>query len=282
MPFEPFGYRFEIKSSMSSMRVRTVVRAKKKPWFEPKNGARGWIVGPFICLWFTGLNSQGPMLFGRIAADGSGSRIYGRAGSDLNGVLASTLATLLAPVLLCLMIRDGAPAQSTIFFGLVFLSVFSFVLWGGSAFKRDAEPLERFLKNAVSAHSRFAAPDLDLSPFAEGFSLNAGGEVFAGPVTAGGIYDALSNAGSEDFVVLARAPETYIQTVSDGGCYIIERRDGSYSKHFSARRLAMIGQSSKQSMTKFTFEEVLTVFMAFASETAMPKFIDWEVKQFTS
>jgi hypothetical protein len=76
MAFQPFGYRFDL-----------AIRAKRKGWFASKTGARGWMIGPLLCLWWDPYDKQGPMLIGWLSEDGFGTRIIGRAGSDLNGML---------------------------------------------------------------------------------------------------------------------------------------------------------------------------------------------------
>ena len=55
MTFQPFGYRFEITSELTPTEAKAAIRSKKTTVFDVKNGARGWIVGPFICLWFSAL-----------------------------------------------------------------------------------------------------------------------------------------------------------------------------------------------------------------------------------
>ena len=77
MPFEPIGYRFEVRSPRPPAEVKTGIRSRKKGWFDVKSGARGWIAGPFICLWFSAFDEAGPMLLGIISRDGAGTRVRG-------------------------------------------------------------------------------------------------------------------------------------------------------------------------------------------------------------
>jgi hypothetical protein len=105
--FEPFGYRFEIHSPLAPAEVKTAIRSRSKDWTDPKNGARGWVVGPFVCLWLNLANPNGPMLFGRFKRAEAGTTITGRAGSDLNGLL---LYALLLPLLaLASTVLSSAP-----------------------------------------------------------------------------------------------------------------------------------------------------------------------------
>ena len=78
--------------------------------FDTKNGARGWIAGPFICLWFSAFDRYGPMLFGLISANNLGTRVHGRAGSDLNGVL---MFTLLIPLMAWLVFKVVSEGQAS-------------------------------------------------------------------------------------------------------------------------------------------------------------------------
>lgn len=80
MDFQPFGYRFEIISHLSAANTKKAIRDKKTGLFDAKNGARGWVAGPFICLWFSAFDRYGPMLVGLISSENFGARVRGRAG----------------------------------------------------------------------------------------------------------------------------------------------------------------------------------------------------------
>jgi hypothetical protein len=122
--FQPFGYRFEVKSPSLPSDVKTAIRSRKKGWFDPKNGARGWIIGPFICLWFSAFDRYGPMLFGRISRADVGTSIAGHAGSDLNGLALFTGLLPLTALLLYQMVSadDYTSNQLVVIGGLILLS----------------------------------------------------------------------------------------------------------------------------------------------------------------
>src|SRR3546814_13192425 len=66
--------------------------------------------------------------------------------------------------------------------------------------------------------------------------MSIGGERFSGVVTPNAIHDALIAVGTGSFVILEAGPETYIQTASREGAYIVEKRDGGSFEHFRALR----------------------------------------------
>lgn len=272
--FQPFGYRFDIRSPSQPSEVKAVIRSRKKPWLESKDGARGWILGPFMCLWFSAFDRHGPMLFGRITRDGFGTRITGRAGSDLNGL---AMACVLLPVIawLCYpMLADGAltTGQIVIMGGLMALPLL--VFWTSHIFRRDADPLVRFLRDAVTTSGLALRDKSATAAISKAFSLDLGGETRQGPVTPDEIHEALLGIGEGDFVILASASETYIQTAFRDGGYIIEKRDGDDQRHFRALRRAVPASAGSDPL--FSFEEVLTTFLAYASDAAMPPCVIWE------
>jgi hypothetical protein len=149
--FQPFGPRFDIRSPLPPEGVKAAVRTRKKRWFDHKRGARGWIAGPFICLWWHPYNQQGPMLLGRIVEDGSGTRISGRAGLDLNGVIAVVLIAVAAIPITWLLVSSGqASLEGALRVAGIFAALLALGFWARSFFHREAEPLLRFLRNAVT------------------------------------------------------------------------------------------------------------------------------------
>lgn len=278
MAYQPFGYRFDVRSPTQPSEVRAAIRSRKKQWFDPKDGARGWIVGPFICLWFSPFDRYGPMLFGRISRDGFETRIKGRAGSDLNGIAMVCVLMPLMAWLFYQMLADGTlttTKQILVIGGLMAFPLL--VFWTSHIFRRDAEPLVRFLADAVTPSGRALRKKSATTTISKAFSLNVGGESRKGPVTPDGIHDALLGIGAGDFVILASAPETYLQTAFRDGGYILERRDGDAQRHLRALRRAV--PPTRSSDAVFSFEEVREAFMAYASETPMPPFVVWEPMQ---
>lgn len=276
MRFEPFGYSFEVKSPSQPSEVKAAIRSRKKGWFDPKNGPRGWILGPFICLWFSAFDRYGPMLLGRISRADLGSRITGRAGSDLNGLLLCFVLLTVMAFLLYQMVSaaDYTTNQLVIIGGLILLSPLTF--WWSHKDRREAEPLVRFLRDVITVSGQSLRAKAGSVTVSNAFNLNVSGEHREGPVTPEAIHDALLAVGAGDFVILESGPQIYIQTASRDGGYILEKRDGDNERHFQARRRAVVPIAPGASNDVFTFEEVREAFMAYASGATMPPFVTWE------
>lgn len=276
MPFQPFGYRFEIVSPSQPSEVKAAIRSRKKGYFHPKDGARGWIVGPFICLWFSALDSRGPMLFGRIARANLGTKITGRAGSDLNGLAMSSLILALIPLLLVLMISAGDYTANHLVFTGVFVLFSPLAFWWSHKDRRQAEPLVRFLRDSVTVSGRTLRAKSSATALSKAFTLNVGGDDLKGAVTPESIHDALLAVGEGNFVILSSAPEDYIQTTFRDGDYVLEKREGSNEQHFEAKRRSVAASDATDAKSLLTFEEVREAFIAYASEDSMPTTIFWE------
>lgn len=154
MAFEPFGFRFEVKASGQPAKVKAKIRAGLKGWFAITDGARGWIIGPFICLWFSANDRYGPMLVGRISSNGFGSTIRGRAGSDLNGLL---LIVIMLPFMVLIfreMLSDDGYTtfQRGLMGGIFLLIPLSF--WWAHKDRKEATPLVWFLEKTVGITGR--------------------------------------------------------------------------------------------------------------------------------
>ncbi len=265
----PFGYSFEITTHMSAVLVRDRIRARTKRWLDAKTGARGWIVGPVICLWLTTLDPRGPMLLGWIASKGSGAVIRGRAGSDLNGLLMLALVT----GLVCASIIQSPPSDSI--FGVVLMVlVFSVVVLLLHKQREKAAPLVRFLEDALS-ESGEAVRQMKPGSFRIGrpLTLNVNGEDRKGVVSSAAIYDTLTAMIEDDFLILSSTEETFMQVMSVGGDFSIERRDGDQAHHFIAHRQG--GSVSKQPAV-FSFNDTLAVIGTYVTDEPTPTFIRWE------
>jgi hypothetical protein len=218
------------------------------------------------------------MLFGRITHDRFGTRITGKAGSDLNGLAMACVLLPLMAWLFYQMLADGTlttKKQILIIGGLMALPLM--VFWTSHMFRRDAEPLVRFLADAVTPSGRALRKKSASTTISKAFSLAVGGESRRGPVTPDGIHDALLGIGSGDFVILATAPEIYLQTAFRDGGYIIEKRDGDDQRHFRALRRTALSTGSPDPV--FSFDEVRETFMAYAAEAPTPPFVMWESMQ---
>lgn len=276
MAFQPFGYQFEVVSPLQPSDVKAAIRSRKTSWLNPKNGARGWIVGPFICLWFSAFDCYGSMLFGLISRGSLGTRVHGRAGSDVNGVIMFSLLIPIAALLTVQLFSEGTSVSQLLFMALIFLIGGPLVYWSAHKDRREAEPLVRFLQDAITISGRTLRSKSIAIKISKTYMLNVGGENLRGPVTSDAIHDALLGLGAEDFVILESSPETYIQTAFRDGGYILEMRDGDGQRHFHAVRRSGAPTAAKDLNSVFTFEEVREAFIAYATEFPMPHFLIWE------
>ena len=278
MAFEPFGYRFEINCPMSPSEVKIAIRSRKKRWFDTRNGARGWIVGPLICLWFSAFDQYGPMLFGVISSDAAGTRVRGRAGSDLNGVVMFSLLIPFMIFIVYKLILEGAAAsfRHLLVIAVVCLLGGPLIYWLAHKDRREAEPLIRFLRDTLTVSGRTLRRKSGAAVISRDFVMSIGGERFSGIVTPNAIHDALIAVGTGSFVILEAGPETYIQTASRDGAYIVEKRDGGSFEHFRALRPNDNLRLAERHNYSFDFEEVREVFIAYASGSPTPPFVTWE------
>jgi hypothetical protein len=267
MAFQPFGYRFEISSPLPASELKSVIRARRKSWFDGKTGARGWIMGPFMCLWLSAFDRYGPMLFGRISEDGFGARITGRAGSDLNGLAMYLLLMPLMVAFLVGVLMDGSwtVGQLAIFGGLILFT--PIMLWLGHKDRKDAEPLVRFLRDVAAPKGARRAAAV---PLPSTLVLTVSGAEQDSPITGDIVHDALMDMGPQDFIVLQAGPEHYMQAATSNGGFIIEKREDSHLRHWRAvRRLG--GEEGI-----FTLEETEAAFLAYARDEVCPQFLQWE------
>jgi len=276
MAFQPFGYRFDIRSQSAPAEVKAIIRSHKRRWLDPKKGARGWIAGPFICLWLSGLDRQGPMLFGRISRDKSETRISGRAGSDLNGL---AMFAILIPGLLaiyCLTAIDGRYTFKDLAVIGALMAFGPLALWISHKNRHAADALVRFLRDTVTGAGRPLRKKPAKIRVSRPHAIGVDHKI---PATSDSIHDSLLAAGAGDFVVLALDPENYIQTASQGDGYILEMREGNHQRHYRAARRGTARSYDGNSAYIFTYKEVLAAFMAYSSDAPMPGFLGWEPMQ---
>lgn len=278
MGFQPFGYRFEISSSLLPAEAKAAIRAKKTGILDPKNGARGWVIGPFICLWFSAFDRYGPMLFGLILADGLGTRVRGRAGSDLNGVLMFTLLIPLMAWIVIMMIAEGvASGRQLSVLAFVFLIGGPVIYWFAHRDRKGAEPLVRFLREALALPDVRTRSTSGTRKALEGLRLILNGDYLEGPVTDEATQAALLRVGNRDFLIIESSPQDYLQTALRDGEYILEVRKGGPSKHYQAVKHGRKTGSNGCVEDTFTFKEVCEAIAAYLAGIDMPRFVHWRL-----
>lgn len=289
MAFQPFGYPFDLISPLSPADLRKSIRSQSRSWFDIKSGARGWVVGPLVCLWFRAFERNGPMLFGWISRSARETRVVGRAGSDLDGLLFMVLATPVVVVCIFKLALTGGirSFELAVLAGGIYALIFGGLLWAKHVFRREAEPLVSFLRDAAKAgpprQEQSSIEAGAASAFAcrgrasfSGLILILNGQDHVGDVTSGVIHEALLGIDWDGFVVLASAREVYLQTVREDGGFIIEMRDGGAARHCRATRSEQPVEIKDQPRQMFTFEEVYAVFIAYASGAPVPAWVAWE------
>ena len=277
MGFQPFGYRFEVSSSLSPTNAKKAIRAKKTDMFDMKNGARGWVAGPFICLWFSAFDRYGPMLFGRISAHNFGTRVHGRAGSDLNGVLMFTLLILVMAWLDFMMISEGhSSTEQLLWIGLIFLVGAPLFYWSAHKDRKDAEPLVRFLRKTLSPAPGLSTSAISATDKARNARLILSGDHMEGPVTSEAIENALMRVGNGDFLIIETDTEDYFQTAFQEGAFTLETRKGGPTQHYRAVRVENAADLTGNADDRFTFEETQEALIAYVSGGNTPGFIRWQ------
>ena len=170
----------------------------------------------------------------------------------------------------------GRSFEGTVFAGGLYALLCVIVLWTKHLFRREAEPLVRFLKDVATKSGPSSQAPRTAGAEVPGLVLTVSGEDHAGAVTPDIPHEALLGIGPDGFAVLASAPEIYLQTAWRDGGFIIEMREGDAGRHFRATRSGSPVHSRDRSRVTFTFEEVLAVFIAYASGTPTPSSVAWE------
>jgi hypothetical protein len=276
LTFQPFGYRFELSSISPAEAVKARIRSRLKPWLDPKGGVRGWIAGPIICLWEGAYRPRGPMLLGRISGKELGTKIGGRAGSDLNG-LAMLLFLVLVAIPASIFLGDIGRQEFVIVAGLILLTPLA--LYFHHSDRGEAEPLVRFLREILENRTERGPVEGPALP-AE-FTLIADGEESDGLVSAGTIRAALADLREGGFAILESAPDVYVQAALLDGGFILEKREGYDGRHFRAVHQTKPAPSGGDG-SRFSQEEVEATFLAFASGEDGPDFMRWERAAFGS
>lgn len=154
MAFRPFGFAFEIWTPLDPIESKRRIRQCKQVWYDPNNGARGFILGRFICLWNSLYQSDGPMLIGWIYDDGTGCRISGRSGSDINGTLLLGIVGLFLPIVAAGLVRDGQMSLSGgVVLGLTAVALI-LLMWNASRERSAGLILTDFIDTALGSDAR--------------------------------------------------------------------------------------------------------------------------------
>lgn len=154
MAFLPLGFAFELKTPLGIAESKSRIRECKQPWYDPHDGPRGFVLGRFICLWNSMVDRQGPMLVGWIHDDGTGCRIAGRSGSDINGMLYLCLVGALFPVIAVGLFREGKMGFSGAILLALSAAALILLLWSASRERRAGLVLADFLELTLGSNAR--------------------------------------------------------------------------------------------------------------------------------
>ena len=213
------------------------------------------------------------MVIGRIVDTGRGTRISGRAGSDLNGVAwMVAIALLLGAIFLAAYLDGKADAGQFILVAIVLIAMLPLVLWLGHKDRKQADPLVRFLREATG----IAPPKKprQVVDFPEktivSMALELSGREKSEACSTATIREALQALADEEeeFVILSIDETHFIQTGFDGMEYLLERREGSEAEHYRAYPAA--GHA-------LTLEDVQAAFAAWCEQKPQPPGIDWRL-----
>lgn len=276
--FQPFGYRFEILTNKSTETLKAAIRKKWRRWFDTRSGPRGWIVGPFFCLWNSAFDRFGPMVIGRISALDNGSVITGRAGSDLNGT-AYLLAVMVVavPWLGLRAIAGGLSIGTLALLGLLIGSPILVLIVRHHA-RQDADPLVRFLQGLASsapAERTKGKTSVEAVAAIRALSLTVDGTEQPGATTIASIEAALEGLGSDGFLILASAPETYMQVAEVSEEFIIEKRNGDRNSHTRAVYADDRPGHGSRDGTSFPLDLTRETLLAYALEKPLPSVLKW-------
>lgn len=214
------------------------------------------------------------MLFGLISKDNFGSRVRGRAGSDLNGVLMFTLLIPLMAWLVSKMVSEGqASARQLIVIAVVFLLGSPLIYWSAHKERKDAEPLVRFLRKALAPpNARSPSTRGRRSPV--GLRLILNGEYLEDSATDEAAQSAFMRVGNGDFLIIEATPQNYLQTASRDGGFVLEVRRGGPGKHYRAVRKSAGDDPVEHD--KLTYDEVSAALASYISGDDLPKFLHLE------
>lgn len=220
---------------MSVVDVKSAIRANKSGWFESKRSPRGWIIGPVLCLWMSAFDRHGPMVIAGIRSDGFGSRIVGRAGADLDGMLLFILLTpMMAWITWQMHMHGQGTVRAYLIIGLLWGVGLPLTLWINSKDRRDADPLVSFLRRVAQHGGSAARGHQNLSDERHPIKVEVAGRSWASKISETELFDALARMANGDFIVLAKGDEQYIQVASTASHFVVEKREGDASKHFRA------------------------------------------------
>ena len=266
--FRLFGQPFEVRSSFSREKAKAALRKQKVGWFNPKTGPRGWILGSLLCLQWSALYDRGAAVtVARIAEDGFGSRVHGRAGIDLASVgLIAVIAGVVIFSIYSLLTEHSA---AILLFDVAVLLIPGAVLWLRLVSPENPAPLVRFIQHALERSTvrstQISPSHLDRTPV-QSAKLNVNGQQRRAPPSEYDVAQAILAMKPGGFLIIAFGSSTFMQTALEYDRFTIERCNGS-------------DQKLDRAQGDFGRDETIAVMAAYLRGSEPSEQIIWEKAQ---
>lgn len=236
--FWPFGYAFEIKTPMSPDQVKFKIREGLKPWFELRDGPRGFVLGPIIWLWLE-YTPRGPSLIALIDRESGETRVRGRAGFNI--AAAFGLAGCVIGYAALIIFHPDYRASTRAIFGFTCFTIFSvLIIWSLHHLRNDANPLFRYLERRLGIRSTWFLADMDIDQLAlepeTDASFIVNGDVLQSKPNPQLLARTLKDLQSGDFAIIEFGPDHYMQTMLLHDRFVLEKRVGGPESHYRATR----------------------------------------------
>ena len=264
---------FVIRSATNVAETRQRVRALLRPWFDPKQGPRGFVLGRLVCIW-SGLSLYHTFeLVALIRRDGWGARISG-----ITTLMQAALALLLVPAVAAIWAAVGMVTGELYAMGAVpilLVSILTVVLAAWLLRRNNNEHNEivgllrmEFEPQEITEPLTFARPAGE----PERMAMDVSGTRTIENVRIEELTAALDamHEGYESHVILGRSETEYMQTAASAFGYSVEWRDLGDDWPRSARR---IGAGS---IATFQIEEVKQLFSAYLYGARKFPELEWQ------
>lgn len=249
------------------------MRALLRPWFDPKQGPRGFVLGRLVCIW-SGLSLYHTFeLVALIRRDGWGARISG-----ITTLMQAALALLLVPAVAAIWAAVGMVTGELYAMGAVpilLVSILALVLAAWLLRRNNNEHNEivgllrmEFEPQEITEPVTFARPAGE----PERMAMDVSGTRTIENVRIEEMTAALDamHEGYESHVILGRSETEYMQTAASAFGYSVEWRNLGDDWPRSARR---IGAGS---IATFQIEEVKQLFSAYLYGARKFPELEWQ------
>ncbi|MBX7514177.1 hypothetical protein K3179_06390 [Qipengyuania sp. GH38] len=253
--------------------TRQRVRALLQPWFDPKPGPRGFVLGRLVCIW-SGLSLYHTFeLVALIRRDGSATRISG-----ITTLMQAALALVLVPAIAAIWAAVGMVKGELYAMGAVpilMVSILTLVLAAWLLRRNNNEHNEivgllrkEFEPQESPEPLTFARPTGEPRRMA----MDVSGARSIENVTIEELTAALDamHEGRESHVILSRSETEFVQSAASAFGYSIERRNIGDDWPRNARR---IGAGSNAT---FQIEEVKQLFCAYLYGARKFPELEWQ------